>query len=556
MSLKSFLKILFSIAIIISLQKSFATGTSSAKIIYEQFENDKLQKDKIITVICNSNTTSISNSSATNENYFVDYAARNTVKTGTFNQKNYSVFTSFDSLPKPTTTNDTATILGFLCKKITYNIFSNSVEVWFTTQSKFKATPSMNIVPDGLVLKYVMNGSRKIIAKSISIIETNKEISSSKNSVKVSDAEYAAIQIQSRFTAISVFQKEQINFDDKWKNEKATQSNITYHFAKGNVILKKIKLPEHSSNGSFFVKVTDWSNGDAYDRVGSVFTFSAAKQKSMLDAFENGLQAIPFFTDRNGEHYQGAIATVDYAPSIELMRFFTSFGVNYFNKKRIIKGYDWADSVIYKQDVTSLISSEEKEIWLGVYIGNYDKGGHKVSLELDFYPEEEMSETKKFIASLFSTVNILEAAGQNYGKLFLNDSLKMNFEINDSITDLTMLYTTTGHGGWGGGDEFNPKLNQIFVDGKLVFAATPWRTDCGTYRLLNPASGNFPDGLSSSDFSRSNWCPGTLTTPYLIPLKKLSLGKHTLQVAIDEGKNEAGSFSHWCVSGVLVGTKK
>ena len=66
MSLKSFLKILFSIAMIISLQKSFATGTSSAKIIYEQFENDKLQKDKIITVICNSNAASISNSSVTN----------------------------------------------------------------------------------------------------------------------------------------------------------------------------------------------------------------------------------------------------------------------------------------------------------------------------------------------------------------------------------------------------------------------------------------------------------------------------------------------------------
>ena len=41
---KSFLKILFSIAMIISLQKSFATGTSSAKIIYEQFENDKYKE--------------------------------------------------------------------------------------------------------------------------------------------------------------------------------------------------------------------------------------------------------------------------------------------------------------------------------------------------------------------------------------------------------------------------------------------------------------------------------------------------------------------------------
>jgi hypothetical protein len=230
--------------------------------------------------------------------------------------------------------------------------------------------------------------------------------------------------------------------------------------------------------------------------------------------------------------------------------------VGYFNKKRIIAGYDWSDSVVYKQDVTSLIPSDEKEMMIGVYIGNYDKGGHKVSLELDFYPEAEMPETKKIIQPLFNTVNIMEAEGQNYGKLFQTDSLKVDFEIADSLDNLQLLFTTTGHGGWENGDEFNPKLNQLFIDGKEEFHITPWRTDCGTYRLLNPASGNFPDGLSSSDLSRSNWCPGILTPPYFIPLKKLTKGKHTIQVVINQGKNEGQSFSHWCVSGVLVATKK
>jgi hypothetical protein len=238
------------------------------------------------------------------------------------------------------------------------------------------------------------------------------------------------------------------------------------------------------------------------------------------------------------------------------MRFFTPFGVGYFNNKRIISGYQWSDSAVFKQEVTSLIPGDEKEIWIGVYIGNYDKGGHKVSLDLNFYPDKELTSTNKWIQPLFSTVNIMEAAGQNYGKIFQDDSLKMEFNIPDSLQNLKLLFTTTGHGGWENGDEFVPKLNQVFIDGVAVFQHTPWRTDCGTYRLLNPASGNFPDGLSSSDLSRSNWCPGSLTPPFIIPLIYLSKGKHTLKVVIDQGKPEGGSFSHWCVSGVLVGNIK
>jgi hypothetical protein len=71
--------------------------------------------------------------------------------------------------------------------------------------------------------------------------------------------------------------------------------------------------------------------------------------------------------------------------------------------------------------------------------------------------------------------------------------------------------------------------------------------------MANPASGNFQNGLSSSDLSRSNWCPATLTPPYIIPLKNLEPGEHTLEVVIDQGKDEGSSFSHWGVSGVLTG---
>ena len=110
-----------------------------------------------------------------------------------------------------------------------------------------------------------------------------------------------------------------------------------------------------------------------------------------------------------------------------------------------------------------------------------------------------------------------------------------------------------------GGDEFNPKTHILLIDGKPAFTFTPWRSDCGRYREWNPVSGNFWNGMSSSDFSRSGWCPGTATQPVYFDLidyfrrQRLNpTGSHTLTVAIPQGEPQAGSFSHWCVSGVIV----
>jgi len=175
---------------------------------------------------------------------------------------------------------------------------------------------------------------------------------------------------------------------------------------------------------------------------------------------------------------------------------------------------------------------------------------------LNFYPSWTKETPKeKWINPLFNTTNILEMSGQNYGRLFENDTLKTSFDVPKNIEDLNLLFTSTGHGGWGKGDEFVPKLNQVFIDGKLTFTHVPWRSDCGTYRMSNPASGNFGNGLSSSDLSRSNWCPATVTPPYIIPLKDLKPGKHTIEVVIDQGDDEGSSFNSWNVSGILTGNK-
>ena len=144
-------------------------------------------------------------------------------------------------------------------------------------------------------------------------------------------------------------------------------------------------------------------------------------------------------------------------------------------------------------------------------------------------------------------------AGQNYGKLFGTDSLTVTFTIAVNATRAKLRYISTGHGGWNGGDEFVPKTNTIIIDGKPAFSYTPWRQDCGCYRNLNPVSGNFWNGLSSSDYSRSGWCPGTATQPVYFDLTPWADGKpHTLTIAIPQGQPVEGMFSHWSVSGVLV----
>jgi hypothetical protein len=249
-------------------------------------------------------------------------------------------------------------------------------------------------------------------------------------------------------------------------------------------------------------------------------------------------------------------ATPHYTPIVELIRFFTPFGVGHFNDRVQIDGLEWQEEVYYKQEITDLRNYLQGEVLIGAFIGNYNGGGHLLSLDIKAYPGDyinQSSNKKQWILPLFNTCNVMEMAGQNYPHFFDTDTLSVAFEIPEGIKQLRLRYITTGHGGWGGGDEFNPKPNNIIIDDTIVYQYTPWREDCGRYREWNPVSGNFWNGLSSSDLSRSGWCPGTATQPTYIYLNDLTPGIHTIKIAIPQGEAEGGSFSSWSVSGVLIG---
>ncbi len=343
------------------------------------------------------------------------------------------------------------------------------------------------------------------------------------------------------------------------------------HFAGGTLALKRIKLPVLPRHYQTFVELHQRSNGDAYDRTGSLFVIPHSYfGRYFLDGIVNHPDSLPIILGHDGQRYQGVACTtyshpqyewvIRYHPLVELMRFFTPFGVGHFNERMKDFGIDWREETYYRQEVTDLSGYlQGEDIWIGVWIGNYDRGGHIVTVDLKSYPNDTRMGTRTYegddevCLSLFNTCNVLEMAGQNYGKLFGTDSLTVTFTIPDNAEEARLRYISTGHGGWGEGDEFVPKQNTILIDGKVAFTHTPWRQDCGCYRDLNPVSGNFWNGLSSSDFSRSGWCPGTATQPVYFDLMPWADGKeHTLTVAIPQGKPVEGMFSHWAVSGTLI----
>jgi hypothetical protein len=448
--------------------------------------------------------------------------------------------------------NETKVILGYTCKKATTVVNSNRIDLWYTTEAGIKAAPTNLGQTLGLVLEQVRNGNSFVTATKIEEVKNLKPIDLQKISTKLTDGlTYKDLLWKSRFTTLSVFNNETINFIDK-----PLSNDSVFRFAGGTVIARKVKFPEFQSNPNVFVDLTEQSNGDAYDRTGSVFIIPTDKSVSLMDALKNSVKDLPVYDNGNGKKYQGVVATANYNPVIELMRFFTPFGVGKYNTLKL-KDKNWAEKVYYRQDVSELFPLVNgKEAWVAVFVGNYDKGGHKVSLNITLHNGGRQKENEEVILPLFNSTNVMEMAGQEYATMFSSDKgLEVAFTLAKDLKDAKLRYITTGHGGWGNGDEFVPRKNTIWLDEKEAFAFTPWRQDCGSYRLSNPASGNFESGLSSSDLSRSNWCPGTVTNPEWISLGDLKAGPHTIKVTIPMGKPEGSSSSAWNVSGVLLGVE-
>jgi hypothetical protein len=548
--------------LILSAQAVFSQN--SAVITYNFYSNSAPAGIPPLVLMCNKYFSYYINSSS--EKYFIDYTENKSYQTYVLKNGNIiTVSENLDSYPIPEIINknltaDTMTILGFLCRKANVTIRSNHIEIWFTEQLPYRGTPAVNIGAKlGLVLKIVRNNNFIIQAENISF--SNNEISLPNNFGQLISLPYYRYLVTSEnYKTLNIFQNEIINYDNYINNPEFGKANITYRFSKGNIILKKISLPDSMGSNLVFAELCEKSRGDAYDRTGSCFIIpesTASNFTTYIDAFNDGLDKLPVYQSNSNNIYRGLNLTQNYVPPIELIRFITPFGIGHFNSQVQVYSIQWEDSVIYSQDITDLLPVLKGDVWFGVYIGCYDSGGHNVSLNLKFFPENiphiQAASPDDWIKPIIFTPNLMESESQPYSDIFLYDTLSVKVNIPEGLKSLKLRFISTGHGGWENGDEFNKKLNSIFLDGKLIYSFIPWRDDCRTYRKYNPASGNFPNGLSSSDYSRSGWCPGAAAVPIDIIINDLSPGEKTFSVFIPMGKPEGSSFSSWNVSAVLIG---
>lgn len=530
------------------------------KVSYIRSSNGKaLANQDTIIVFASADATAITSNKIVEgqaaypfERFFVNRKTNAYYKLAAFRKDRSSLTVDEKLLSKQelVITNETKTILGYLCRKATMTVNSNAIELWFTDALPVKGAPTELGLGLGLVLEMVRNGNATTTATEIRRMNTLPAALELPVIVgTVDELTYKDLLWRSRFIDLSIFTKEQIHFVNEVK------SDSVLRFANGTVILRKVKVPAINKGSNIFLELVEQSNGDAYDRTGAVFLIPTDQDISFLDGLQTGITALPVYENGNGKKYQGVIRTDQYSPLIELMRFFTPFGVKGFNHIEL-KGKHWQDSVSYRQDITEFKQIlNDKEVWIGTFIGNYDGGGHRVSLNLTVHPGYSGLEDDgtKEVMPLFNSNNVMEMAGQEYATMFdVEKGLEVTFTLKEDRENVQLRYITTGHGGWGNGDEFVAKVNTVFLNQREIFSFTPWRVDCGSYRLYNPASGNFSNGLSSSDLSRSNWCPGTLTNPIFIELGSLKAGVHTLRVHIPQGKPEGTSFSAWNVSGCLI----
>ena len=532
----------------------------SQAIIYYEYSDPSMANIKGSYILyCNSQKAHFIETPGDNpEQYFFDYSQQAVMRFQTINGTSYETLSSFDELPRAEEFSDTLSILGHVCQKEQYFQLADTLTAWVWKQNYLNGSPSASIVSnEGLILQIDRNNQTEWKAVKIQYQTIRKKTFAWPITIGpfVNASRYESVQLNHKNLTIPIFQHEEILSGLATNYPSFNHFTSTYHYASGTILLRKVKLPVLKGNYSLFAELTEYSNGDPSARQGSIFIIPVNQKKNILDGLAKGISFIPTYKSHNGINYQGILHTSTFSPLIEIMRFSTPYGIRAFNRKVKINSISWADSVTWRQDISELEGALVHEVWIGAYIDENDSKGHILNLNLHYYPDgPNLKKAQKiWILPLFNTMNVLSKIGQEPGTIFMNDSLHMKFTIPDGLKSLELRYISSAEGPWPNGEAFKHRLNQIFLDDDELYKITPWRNDCGNYRLLSPASPLLSNGLYQSDFSRSGWCPGSLTEPVLIPIDDFDEGEHELKVSIPMDSTSNGKEGYWNVSGVLIG---
>jgi hypothetical protein len=227
--------------------------------------------------------------------------------------------------------------------------------------------------------------------------------------------------------------------------------------------------------------------------------------------------------DRNFEFTLDPPQAEGAAPGFELVRSITPFG----------------GPLDYEVDFTDVANFLHGKHRLQVVIPTWSDGagqvsgshgGWNVSATLHFTPGVA---PRKVLAVLpLWNGNLTDAKGPG----------SISFHVPPGTTSYRLEYRATGHGGetdascMGPAEEFCERTHSFVVDGEVVANKVLWRDNCGELCTKTPGSifgGEYclenPCGyIPSVQAPRANWCPGSVTPPYLVKAPSLAHpGPHT-----------------------------
>ena len=370
-------------------------------------------------------------------------------------------------------------------------------------------------------------------------------------------------------TSITVFQETNLYFDMAFKSDSLKLNDDILRLDAGRVLVKKVKIPNYQLQPKTLVNVSLTSNGDPWDKSGSLFVIPASADLNLLD-FNSGKLKKEQFLDSFPGIISDKINKQMYMPNVELLRFMTPFGVGHFNDNETVSKLKpvyipkWEDQVNWTQDITHLLPLLEGEVYIGIFIDTWTKQGYNISVDLNFEESTIPNHLKKN-QSVIPVLNTTKyAADQAFYDEFSRGDLSIEIPLETPIKNAKLYYITTGHGGHEEGDEFTKKENLIQLNDSIIKQFIPWRDDCASFRRFNPTSGvwtekatwkgeDIEERIASSDYSRSNWCPGSDVMPEIINLGTLEKGNHIFEFSIPEAQAIDGDkINYWMVSAYIV----
>ncbi|MDO9040290.1 MAG: DUF4412 domain-containing protein, partial [Bacteroidota bacterium] len=186
-------------------------------------------------------------STVAKETSYIDFTQKKTFQVARFSDgKVINTPLEFSEYPVLTETGETAVILGYNCKHLKTSLRSNSIDIWYTTETGTKGTPAMAYgIPDGLVLKVVRNGNFEISATEVKLLKKKdtEQILPDEMGESLALPLYKHRITENLITTVNVFTSEQVSFGNEIENPTDTESEKTFKYSAGTVILKKVKLP-------------------------------------------------------------------------------------------------------------------------------------------------------------------------------------------------------------------------------------------------------------------------------------------------------------------------